>query len=298
MSQHRSIGTQSLFGFGKKKEKTWREIEREEQIKVQQEVLARRKSGAWQQVGLFLRTFKVFCILTANCIEYAHILWHWFYLVFQSKVKPRSPTSACAGSAWKARQSLTLLEWSRIQEEGVMNFYLLFGIRSLDQNPEFSVLLSTSWITEIFGNWTPHLSAPQCDADNRAKFKAQREQEKLDNPEPKFGIIIPLAPFGMPEYDGGERFDLRVSPHTPRTSPIHTFFVCLSLMLNAVHQTLPQYYESCKVALMQLPYVDNGWVDEDADFFKNVGKLFGGGKKKNDEQEKWRQSWSIALVWL
>lgn len=149
----RSIGTQSLFGFGKKKEKTWREIEREEQIKVQQEVLARRKSGAWQQ-----------------------------------EVRER-----------RAKASRYL------------------------NDPEYK---------------------KKCDADNRAKFKAQREQEKLDNPEPKFGIIIPLAPFGMPEYDGGERFDLR------------------------------------------LPYVDNGWVDEDADFFKNVGKLFGGGKKKNDEQEK------------
>ena len=30
--------------------------------------------------------------------------------------------------------------------------------------------------------------------------------------DPKFGIIIPLAPFGMPEYDNGERFDLRL-PH-------------------------------------------------------------------------------------
>ena len=30
--------------------------------------------------------------------------------------------------------------------------------------------------------------------------------------EPKFGIIVPLAPFGMPEYDNGERFDLRL-PH-------------------------------------------------------------------------------------
>lgn len=29
---------------------------------------------------------------------------------------------------------------------------------------------------------------------------------------PKWGIIIPIAPFGMPEYDGGERFDLRL-PH-------------------------------------------------------------------------------------
>lgn len=47
----------------------------------------------------------------------------------------------------------------------------------------------------------------KCDEENRAKFKAQREAE---GPEPKFGIIIPMAPFGMPEYDGGERFDLRL----------------------------------------------------------------------------------------
>lgn len=30
---------------------------------------------------------------------------------------------------------------------------------------------------------------------------------------PKFGIIVPLAPFGMPDYDETERFDLRVSKH-------------------------------------------------------------------------------------
>ncbi len=39
----------------------------------------------------------------------------------------------------------------------------------------------------------------------------------------------------MPEYDGGERFDLR------------------------------------------LPYVDNGWVDEDADMMKQIGRWVEGG---------------------
>lgn len=81
----------------------------------------------------------------------------------------------------------------------------------------------------------------KCDEENRAKFKAQREAEKLANPEPKFGIIIPLAPFGMPEYDGGERFDLRAK------------------------------------------YADQGWVDEDADFFKQIGRFFGGGKSDKKE---------------
>ena len=41
----------ALFGWGKKdgeREKSWREVEREEQIRVQQEVLARRRSNSWQ----------------------------------------------------------------------------------------------------------------------------------------------------------------------------------------------------------------------------------------------------------
>ena len=39
---------------------------------------------------------------------------------------------------------------------------------------------------------------------------------------------------------------------------------------------------------LRLPYVDNGWVDEDADFFKQIGRFFGGGKKKEggDDEQK------------
>lgn len=55
--------------------------------------------------------------------------------------------------------------------------------------------------------------------------------------------IIPLIPIGMPEYDGGERFDLR------------------------------------------LPYVDNGWVDEDADFGKQVARFFGFGKRNSNAKD-------------
>ncbi|PRW45733.1 hypothetical protein C2E21_5879 [Chlorella sorokiniana] len=50
----------------------------------------------------------------------------------------------------------------------------------------------------------------QVDEEKRARFKARKEQEARDNPEPKFGIIVPLAPFGIADYDGGERFDLRL----------------------------------------------------------------------------------------
>jgi hypothetical protein len=71
-----------------------------------------------------------------------------------------------------------------------------------------------------------------CDEENRKKFK---ERQAMEEPEPTSGfrIIVPITPFGMPEYDGGERFDLR------------------------------------------LPYVDNGWVDEDADPMKQFRRFIG-----------------------
>ena len=73
------------------------------------------------------------------------------------------------------------------------------------------------------------------------QFLAAREAE---GPEPTgFRIIVPIIPVGMPEYDGGERFDLR------------------------------------------LPYVDNGWVDEEADMGKQVMRFFGMGKKKGGEDK-------------
>ena len=115
-AQTRLAPTQALFGFGKKREKTWREVEREEQIAIQQEVLARRKTNSWQK-----------------------------------DVQER-----------RAKASKYL------------------------NDPEFKKV---------------------CDAENRAKFKAARA---LEEPEPKFGIIIPIIPVGLPEYDGGERFDLRL----------------------------------------------------------------------------------------
>lgn len=63
-------------------------------------------------------------------------------------------------------------------------------------------------------------------------------------PTSGFRIIIPITPFGMPEYDGGERFDLR------------------------------------------LPYVDNGWVDEDADPMKQFRRFIGLDKKKSEDEGK------------
>jgi hypothetical protein len=49
-TQTRPALTQALFGFGKKKsEKTEAELEKEEQWRAQQEVLARRKNNSWQK---------------------------------------------------------------------------------------------------------------------------------------------------------------------------------------------------------------------------------------------------------
>ena len=59
----------------------------------------------------------------------------------------------------------------------------------------------------------------------------------------RFIIPFPVNPIGMPEYDNGERFDLR------------------------------------------LPYVDNGWVDEDADVMGKLGRwLTGKGGKEEEEK--------------
>ena len=70
-------------------------------------------------------------------------------------------------------------------------------------------------------------------------WKKLREQGKIKDLKreevPEGGIPLPMASFGVPEYDEGGRFDLR------------------------------------------LPYVDQGWVDEDADV---MGNIFGGKKKK------------------
>ena len=59
----------------------------------------------------------------------------------------------------------------------------------------------------------------------------------------EMGIVIPIAPFGIPKYDEGERFDLR------------------------------------------LPYVEQGWVDEDADAFKWLKNLFGKKKDAGDSKK-------------
>ncbi|EIE22655.1 hypothetical protein COCSUDRAFT_63797 [Coccomyxa subellipsoidea C-169] len=79
------------------------------------------------------------------------------------------------------------------------------------------------------------------DEDKRARALAERPPDPIVN---AFNIIIPLAPFGIPEYDQGERFDLKAK------------------------------------------YCDNGWVDEEAEFGKQVKRFFGMGKKKSDDESE------------
>ena len=50
----------------------------------------------------------------------------------------------------------------------------------------------------------------------------RRERKKKDNPDPPvnpWSIIIPISPIGLPEYDDGERFDLRF-PYAEKVSGI------------------------------------------------------------------------------
>jgi len=81
------------------------------------------------------------------------------------------------------------------------------------------------------------------DADFKKKVdEEKRAREPKEEDAPLGRIIVPLAPFNIPKYDLGERFDLKG------------------------------------------PYVDQGWVDEDADFMKSLRNLFRrkGGKKERE----------------
>ena len=113
----------AFFGKKKSSEKTEKELEKEEQYRVQQEVLARRKNDSWQKDVITRRA--------------------------------------------KASRYLN--------------------------DPAFKKI---------------------CDAENREKFLANKA---LEDPEPKFGIIIPLIPVGMPEYVFflEESFFLIAYPLTP-----------------------------------------------------------------------------------
>ncbi|KAF6005542.1 hypothetical protein F1559_005146 [Cyanidiococcus yangmingshanensis] len=86
---------------------------------------------------------------------------------------------------------------------------------------------------------------PKPGEDPLIAWERQREKERAAGTwkevgygeEPKQGIIFPWPSFGIPRYDYGERFDLR------------------------------------------LPYVDEGYVDEEADV---MGKLFGGRRSSRE----------------
>jgi hypothetical protein len=83
------------------------------------------------------------------------------------------------------------------------------------------------------------------DDERRARVKAEKEAAEAERgPVRFFSIPIPTNPVGMPEYDNGERFDLR------------------------------------------LPYVDNGWVDEDADVMGRLGRWLGSLGKGSQKDEK------------
>ncbi|CAG9460349.1 unnamed protein product [Pedinophyceae sp. YPF-701] len=73
------------------------------------------------------------------------------------------------------------------------------------------------------------------------KSKSQKDRYEEQNADDLGGIILPMAPFGMPEYDNGERWDLKA------------------------------------------PYSEKGWVDEDASITNQIGKLFGFGRKKEED---------------
>eukprot|EP00887_Chlorella_sp_A99_P002187 scaffold21.g2187.t1 len=154
-----AVKTSALFGFGSKGEKSEKELEKEEAFRVQQEVLARRRQGTWQQ-EVKERRGKVSR-----------------YLNDPGKLGRRSRLETCP---------LLLLATPAVQQ----------GERSR--------------------GWPRRGPAACADAAARQGPAAGAKKEAADAQVPKFGIIVPTLPFGIPDYDiGEERFDLRL-PHVDK----------------------------------------------------------------------------------
>eukprot|EP00899_Mesostigma_viride_P009963 jgi/Mesvir1/18969/Mv18936-RA.1 len=70
---------------------------------------------------------------------------------------------------------------------------------------------SRAEVAERRAKVTQYLRDPEV---KKAVDDERRERtQQMKGPEaPNFGIIVPMAPFGIPEYDNGERFDLAL-PH-------------------------------------------------------------------------------------
>jgi hypothetical protein len=101
------------------------------------------------------------------------------------------------------------------------------------------------------GKWQQEVAERRAEVKRYASdpvYKKQVDDErrknkpKIEEP-PLFSIIVPLFPLGIPEYDQGERFDLRGE------------------------------------------YAVEGYVDEDADVFKQLKRFFGGGKKQKPDAD-------------
>lgn len=171
----------ALFGFGGgKREKSEKELEKEEAYRVQQEVLARRRNNSWQQVGVLRRACAAITAPASldasprsrsapsltNLSFTAHILrpvaaQH----PCRSGTQPGCgcrPANACAAPPRCERCAAAPPLQGVIERRKEVSKYM--------QDPEYK---------------------KKVDEEKRARFKAKKEQEERDNPVPKWVQGLP-----------------------------------------------------------------------------------------------------------
>jgi hypothetical protein len=195
----RAAPARALFGWGESAEDKER---RAEQWAAQQEVLKRRKTGAWRKVrkGRLDPAGSGRGERDAKSAAFPPTL----------ALSPFMCDPACATTHSHAH---SLSSQDMDERRGKVSRY--------NRDPTYKKAV---------------------DEERRARVKAEKEAAEAERGPARFIIPLPVNPIGMPEYDNGERFDLR------------------------------------------LPYVDNGWVDEDEEPFGKLARfLTGKGGKKEEE---------------
>jgi hypothetical protein len=83
-------------------------------------------------------------------------------------------------------------------------------------------------------------------------------------------VILPTAPFGLPKYDNGERWDLKAKCAGPQPEP------------HLAHARSNAWW-LMRAPRLRCRYTDEGYEDPDADVMGKFMALFRGKRDKGDK---------------